>query len=185
VYLHYVLDLWFDKEVKPRLSGRTRLVRYADDFVVGFERKEDAEYVLGLLSQRMASFGLTLHPDKTRLVPFGRPDKGQTGNKGTATFDFLGFTHFWKRTRGGRWMPWVKTRKARLQRAVVALGEWCRRHRHDPLKEQHAALSRRLRGHYNYFGVNGNARCLTQVLRRLERTWRRWLRRRSQRTRLT
>lgn len=185
VYLHYALDLWFEHEVKPQLLGHARLIRYADDFVMGFKRKDDAERVLEWLSQRMAEFGLALQPDKTQLLPFGRPNEEQTRGKGPATFDFLGFTMYWRRTQRGGWRLGMKTRKARLRRAVGALGDWCRCHRHEPRKEQHAALSRRLRGHFNYFGVNGNTRSLAYLLKRAERQWLKWLRRRSQRTRLT
>lgn len=183
VYLHYVLDLWVEDEVKPQLSGRGRLIRYADDFVMGFESRADAECVREWLTRRMAEFGLTLHPDKTRLVPFDRPRKGGTGGKGPATFDLLGFTLFWRRTRKGSWVLGMKTRKARLQRAIKNLGSWCRSHRHLPRKEQHASLSRRLNGHFNYFGVNGNQASLGHVRYWAERLWLKWLRRRSQRGR--
>lgn len=185
VYLHYVLDAWFEQTVRPRLSAHARLVRYADDFVMGFKSKEDAECVMVMLAQRMAFFGLTLHPDKTRLVPFGRPDRDDPAGKGPATFDFLGFTLYWRRTRQGRWSPGMKTRKARLLRALKALGEHCRRHRHDSLKEQHAALTRRLQGHMNYFGVNGNMRAISCLVEQAEWIWHKWLNRRSQRKRLT
>lgn len=183
VYLHYALDTWFEQTVRPRLSAHARLVRYADDFVMGFESKEDAECVMVMLAQRMASFGLTLHPEKTRLVAFGRPGRVQPGGKGPETFDFLGFTQYWRRTRRGRWSPGMKTRKARLQRALKNLGEHCRRHRHDSLKEQHAALTRRIQGHMNYFGVNGNIRAIRCLVRKAERAWHKWLNRRSQRKR--
>jgi RNA-directed DNA polymerase len=185
VYLHHVLDRWFEQDIRPQLVGHARLIRYADDFVAGFTRKEDAERVLSALTQRMAEYGLTLHPDKTRLIPFGRPPKGQKDGKGPATFDFLGFTHYWRRTRTGSWAVGVRTRKARIQRALSVLRDWCRRHRHEPLKEQHAALSRRLRGHYQYFGVNGNYGSLTRILDHTKRIWLTWLRRRGQRVRLT
>lgn len=185
VYLHHVLDVWFERDIRPLLRGHARLIRYADDFVMGFERKEDAERAMELLTARMAEFGLMLHPDKTRLVPFGRPPRERTRGKGPATFDFLGFTMFWKRTRKGRWAFGMKTRKARLQRTLFVLRGWCQRHRHDPLKEQHAALVRRLRGHINYFGVNGNYRSLARLIGRVERVWLLALRRRSQRSHLT
>lgn len=183
VYLHYVLDLWFEHEIKPRLKGRARLIRYADDFAIGFESAEDAARVLKVLHLRMARHGLTLHPDKTRLIPFARPIHGKNGTSGPGTFDFLGFTVYWCKTRRGNWRPAMKTRKARIQRAITAIGDWCRRHRHLPLEEQHAALVRRISGHYRYFGVNGNSRCLSQILRYAERMWLKWLRRRSQRGR--
>lgn len=181
VYLHYVLDLWFERDIKPRLKGHARLIRYADDFVVGFERPDDAQRVLEVLHKRTAKYGLTLHPAKTRLIPFMRPRFGQNGRSGPGTFDFLGFTMYWCRTRRGGWRLGMKTRKAKVQRFLTDLGEWCRRHRHLSLKDQHAALSRRLRGHFQYFGVNGNARSLQQVRYRTERLWLKWLWRRSQR----
>lgn len=185
IYLHHVLDLWFERDVQPRLRGRAQLIRYADDFIILFERRDDADRVFAVLPKRMARFNLTLHPDKTRLLPFGRPREGQSGGKGPATFDFLGFTLYWRRSRRGIWSLSFKTRRARLQKAVQAIAEFCRRHRHDPVKEQHAALCRRLRGHFNYFGVNGNEVSLAAVVRATERSWHKWLTRRSQRTRLT
>jgi group II intron reverse transcriptase/maturase len=185
VYLHYLLDQWFERDIRPTLRGHARLIRYADDFAMGFELKEDAVIVLELLTARMKAFGLTLHPEKTRLVPFARPDRGQTNGKGPATFDFLGFTIFWTRTRGGRWRVGMKTRKARFRRAMSALNDWCRNHRHEPRSEQHATLSRKLRGHYNYFSVNGNHASLSRLLHEAKRVWFGWLQRRSQRSRLT
>lgn len=184
IYLHHVLDVWLDREVKPRLRGKACLVRYADDLVIGFERREDAEKVMAMLHQRMAEYGLRLHPEKTRLVPFARPPRRQDGGKGPGTFDFLGFTLLWQRTRKGHWGQHFRTRKARLQRAKTALNDFCRRHRHEPVKEQHASLCRRIRGHINYFGVNGNLASLARLVRAAERIWFRWLQRRSQRTRL-
>jgi RNA-directed DNA polymerase len=184
VYLHYVLDLWFEREVRPRLRGKSILVRYADDFVIGFELEEDARRVMAVLGKRMGRFGLTLHPDKTHLLPFRRPPREQGGGKGPATFDFLGFTIYWRRTRSGRWEMACKTRRARLRRAIQAVHDWCRRYRHLPLKEQHAALKARVHGHLNYFGVNGNIRSLKLFLVMVERAWHKWLCRRSQRSRL-
>jgi group II intron reverse transcriptase/maturase len=185
VYLHYVLDLWFEQEVKPRLRGRATLIRYADDFIIGFEQEDDARRVMAILGKRLGRFGLTLHPDKTRLLPFRRPPAGQKGGKGPATFDFLGFTLYWARTRKGRWGMFCKTRSASLRRVIVSVYEWCRRHRHLPVKAQHAALMRRIQGHFNYFGVSGNFRSLLGVIEQVKRIWYKWLRRRSHRTRLT
>jgi group II intron reverse transcriptase/maturase len=185
VYLHYVLDVWFEQIVQPQLSESARLVRYADDFVIGFERQEDAQHVMELLHERMAEYGLTLHPDKTRLVPFKRPNQRQNGSGNHETFDFLGFTFHWTRTLKGNWRPGMKTRKARLAKALRAIGDWCRRHRHLPLNEQHAALTRRIRGHFQYFGINGNIRSLEQYLYAVRRLWKKWLERRSQRARMT
>ena len=184
IYPHHVLDVWLDREVRPQLRGKASLARYADDLVIGFERREDAEKVMAMLHQRMAEYGLRLHPEKTRLVPFGRPPRRQDGGKGPGTFDFLGFTLLWRRTRQGNWGQNFRTRKARLQRAKVALNDFCRRHRHEPVKEQHASLCRRISGHINYFGVNGNLASVAWLVRAAERIWYRWLRRRSQRTRL-
>jgi hypothetical protein len=185
VYLHYVLDVWFDQVVRPRLRGRATLVRYADDFVIGFERRDDAERVMAVLHRRLGRYGLTLHSDKTRLVPFGRPPSGQRGGKGPAPVDFLGFTLHWRRARSGRWGMWCKTRSSRLQRAINVAADWCRRHRHEPVAVQHAALSRRIQGHFNYFGVSGNYRSLPPLVEATERNWYKWLRRRSHRSRLT
>lgn len=181
VYLHHVLDVWFECDVLPRLQGKATLVRYADDLVIGFEREDDAKRVMAALAKRFERFGLTLHPEKTRLVPFRCPDRRDRSGKGPATFDFLGFTHFWRRTRSGTWTVGVKTRTASLRRFIVNIADWCRSHRHEPVKEQHAALTRRIAGHFNYFGVNGNVSCLKHVQRVCGVVWHKWLNRRSQR----
>lgn len=185
VYLHHVLDLWLETEVRPRLRGRMRLIRYCDDFVIGFEREDDARRVMTVLGKRFERFGLKLHPDKTRLFEFARPRNSQRGGKGPTTFDFLGFTVYWRYNHQGFWALGLKTRKARQRRAVMCIDDWCRRHRHEPTKTQHAMLSLKLNGHYNYFGVGGNSRRLAGLARRARHLWRKWLRRRSQRTRLT
>jgi RNA-directed DNA polymerase len=184
VYLHHVLDLWFEHEIKPRLRGRGYLIRYADDFVIALSDPRDAERLMAVLPKRMARFGLALHPDKTRLLSFGRPAKGSKKRCST-TFDFLGFTHYWCRTRGGGWMLWCKTRHARQKRAISSIADWCRNHRHESVKTQHAALVRRLRGHFNYFGVNGNMPRLYNLVQAVRRIWLKWLQRRSQRSTLT
>lgn len=185
VYLHHVLDVWFEREVKPRLKGHACLIRYADDFVIGFELEHDARRVLEVLSKRMARFGLRLHPEKTRLLPFNRPRSGQNGGKGPGNFDFLGFTLHWRRTRRGHWGQNFRTRKARLRRSRQAIDDFCQSQRHKSVKEQHAALRRRVHGHINYFGVNGNIASVAGLVRAAERSWYKWLRRRSNRTRLT
>lgn len=183
VYLHHVLDSWFERDVVPRLRGKAQLVRFADDFAITFEREDDAGRVRQVLGQRFARFGLSLHPDKTRLLPHQRPRT--SSGKGPATFDFLGFTHYWARSRSGQWVPRVKTRTARLSRSITSIADWCRRHRHWPVREQHAALMKRTTGHLNYFAVNGNSRSLRQYLHGVCRAWHKWLNRRSQRSRLT
>jgi RNA-directed DNA polymerase len=185
VYLHYALDLWFEQEVKPRLRGRATLIRYCDDFVLGFEQEDDARRVMDWLGKRLGRYGLALHPDKTRLLPFRRPPSGQKGGKGPATFDFLGFTFYWARNRKGRWGMLCKTRSASLRRIIRSVYDWCRRYRHSSVKDQHAALRRRIQGHFNYFGVSGNFRSLLLVIEQAKRSWYKWLCRRSQRKRLT
>jgi RNA-directed DNA polymerase len=182
VYLHHVLDVWFEREVRPRLRARSALVRYADDFVLCFEHADDAAYVWGILEQRFKSYGLALHPKKTRSFVFRPPSKGGQGR--AATFDFLGFTLYWQRTKSKKWRMACRTRGARLRRAINAATAWCRSHRHDPVKEQHRALVRKLEGHYNYFGVNGNIRALFHLRYAVERAWQKWLNRRSQRARM-
>jgi len=185
VYLHHALDRWFEREVEPRMRGQVVLVRYCDDFVIGFERRDDADRVMAVLGKRLARFGLELHSDKTRLVDFRRPPLNPPGGKGYGTFDFLGFTHLWKRSRRGRWYMVSKTRSVRLRRAKKAVYEWCRRHRPWSIPAQHAALKRRIQGHFNYFGVRGNERGLKLHVEAAKRAWFKWLNRRSQRSRLT
>lgn len=180
IYLHYALDEWFNREVKPRMKGAAHLIRYADDFIVAFERKDDAERVMEVLPKRLGRYGLELHPDKTRLVPFRPPRHGGEGGR-PGTFDFLGFTAYWRRTRNGKWVPQLKTRCGRLRRALKAVAERCRSHRHDSVKDQHATLCSKIQGHINYFGVNGNYRSLAALVHKAERIWFKWLNRRSQR----
>lgn len=185
VYLHYVLDLWIERDVKPRMHGSITLIRYADDFVICFEREDDARRVMDVLPKRLGKYNLNLAPDKTQLVPFTRPPRSQQNGKGPGSFDFLGFTHYWRRSLSGRWVVACKTRRARLSRAIQALREWCRKNRHRPVREQHVALCRRIRGHFNYFGVNGNLRCLGILVHYVRLEWHKWLNRRSQRANLT
>jgi group II intron reverse transcriptase/maturase len=181
VYLHYVLDQWFHHEVLPRLRGRTFLIRYADDFVIGFTDEQDARRVMEVLPKRFAKYGLTIHPEKTRLIPFHRPRGGptppRTGRPGT--FDFLGFTHYWARSRRGYWVIKQKTASSRLTRAVQAISEWCRRNRHRPLAEQHRVLCQKLRGHFNYYGITGNSIRLARFRHEVTGLWCKWLRRRN------
>jgi len=185
VYLHHALDQWFEGEVKPRLKGKATLIRYADDLVVTFEHRDDAERVMAVLGKRLGRFKLSLHPDKTRLIDFRRPPWSQAGGKGPGTFDFLGFTVYWRRNRQGRgWHVSWRTRKARLRRAMMTAYELCRRQRHMPVPVQHEALRRRIQGHFNYFGVNDNQRSLATLRHHVRRSWYKWLNRRSQRSRL-
>jgi len=157
----------------------------ATHLIIGLEHEEDARRVMDVLGKRLGRFGLALHPDKTRLLPFRRPPAGRKSGKGPATFDFLGFTLYWARTRKGGWGMFCKTRSASLRRVIRSVYDWCRRYRHHSVEEQHAALTRRIQGHFNYFGVSGNFRSLLLVVEQVKRIWYKWLCRRSQRKRLT
>ena len=182
VYLHYVLDVWFFQEVMPRLSGRAFLVRYADDFVMGFACEEDARRVLEVLPKRFGKYGLTLHPDKTRLVRFIRPDRlpsdAGTPEACSGSFDFLGFTHLWSRSKKGVWVVKRKTARSRFRRALQRVSDWCRQHLHEPMREQYQTLQQKLRGHYQYFGLVGNGRSLWCFRERVGEVWQKWLARR-------
>jgi RNA-directed DNA polymerase len=184
VYLHHVLDRWFAEEVRPRLRGKATFVRYADDGLFGFERQDDAQRVLAALRKRMERFGLTLHPEKTRMLDFRAPPRTRTEGRSPTTFDYLGFCWYWRRTRQGVWRVTCKTRRARLARAIQNVYAWCRQNRHLPVKQQHAKLVRRMQGHINYFGVNGNIHSLRRFVHQVRRSWHKWLNRRSQRARL-
>ena len=186
VYLHEVLDVWFEREVKPRLRGRATLVRYADDFVILFEQEGDARRVQEVLPKRFEKYGLKLHPTKTRLVPFTRP-KPPSGrdDDDRGRFDFLGFTHFWAKSAKGYDVVMLKTAKSRFSRSIAAIRDWCRRNRHLAVAQQRAALSQKIRGHFAYFGVVGNATALWRFTAAVYWTWRAWLNRRSQRARMT
>lgn len=178
VYLHEVIDKWFEREVKPRLRGGASLVRYADDFVIVFTREDDARRVLAVLPKRLAKYGLTMHPTKTRLVQFRPPGPGR-GEPGT--FDFLGFTHFWARSRKGRWVVKQQTARGRFSRALKRVATWCRLHRYHSIREQHRHLCQALRGHFGYFGIAGNSRALVRFEHCVVMVWMKWLQRRSQR----
>lgn len=185
IYLHYALDLWFDKIVKARLQGEANLIRFADDAIIGFENHEDAVRVLEVLKKRLEKFDLKLHPEKTRLVEFKRPRQGEKPSTRLQTFDFLGFTAYWRRSRAGGWSMTFKTKSASRSKFLREIYDWCRRHRHQPVKVQHKALVSRVRGHFQYFGMNGNTKSLHVVRNEVRRTWKKWLNRRSQRSRLT
>ena len=181
VYLHFVLDQWIECEVKPRLRGKVFVVRYADDAVLCFQYREDAEKVMQVLPTRFARFGLSLPPEKTRLVEFGRQAWARAIRTGARvdTFDFLGFTHKCARSRGGKFTVQVKTMKKRLRRSLKAVAAWCQVHRHDLVSEQQAVLNAKLRGHYQYYGRPTNYRSLWQFYRGVVRTWKKWLGRRT------
>jgi hypothetical protein len=181
IYLHYVLDEWFERDVKPRLAGQCFLIRYADDFVMGFSCEQDAKRVLEVLPKRFGKYGLTLHPDKTRLVPFVRPSQppgSEPTGAAPGTFDLLGFTHYWGRSRRGGWVLKRQTATNRFRRTIHRIAEWCRRNRHLPVAEQHLTLSQKLRGHDAYFGITGNYRALANLRYVVTQVWRQWLSRR-------
>ena len=184
VYLHEVLDKWIVERVAPRLQGHVHLVRYADDFVLLFDSERDARRVLAALPKRFGEHGLTLHPDKTRLIEFRRPNVWDD-EKPKVSFDFLGFTHLWSRSRKGGWFVMQLTASSRLSRALRRVAQWCRAHRHDSVADQHRALSVKLRGHYAYFGLTNNfdrLRCFQDHVRWI---WRKWLDRRSRKAAMT
>lgn len=186
IYLHEVLDEWFVRDVRPRLNGRAELVRYADDFVIVFERETDARRVLETLSQRFAKFGLTIHPEKTRLVEFQKPNRPEVAQaEAPGTFDLLGFTHYWAQSRKGYWAVFRRTASPRLVGAVGRIRAWCRLNRHLPVARQHRELSQKLTGHYNYYGVIGNAKAINRFRNQTLLNWKYWLGRRSQRGALT
>ena len=188
IYLHEVLDVWFEDVVKPRLRGSAFLVRYADDAVMVFSWERDAQRVREVLAKRFAKYGLTLHSEKTRLIPFWRPrfSRGPEASRvqRPGTFDFLGFTHYWARSRHGVWVVKRKTAKDRFRQGLKRVAQWCRENRHQPLAHQHRRLVLKLRGHYGYFGLPTNGRWLSRFRYGVLLIWRRWLSRRSQRARL-
>jgi hypothetical protein len=171
IYLHEVLDKWFMEVVRPRLRGKAYLVRFADDAVLVFSDERDARRVGEVLPKRFGKYGLTVHPEKTRLIRFGRPGS-PTERKGSST-------HYWGLSRKGNWVVKRKTEKSRFSRALKSVAEWCKRNRHLPVKEQHKVLGRKLLGHYSYYGITGNARSLQHFRYQVLRVWRKWLNRRS------
>jgi group II intron reverse transcriptase/maturase len=180
IFLHYVLDEWFAKEVKPRMKGRCFIIRWADDFILGFELESDAQRIKKVLPKRFDRFGLTLQPDKTSLVPFGRPQSSLKNGKGPGTLEFLGFTFYWSKGRQGYWVMKKKTARKRLNRFMRMLWTWCKENRHESIKEQYETLCSKLRGFYQYYGVRSNYKALEVVFEYAEKAWRRWLSRRSQ-----
>ena len=176
LYLHEVLDTWWESEVKPRLRGAATLVRYADDFVLVFKHESDARRVQAVLPKRFAKYGLALHPEKTRLVRFDRPRRGSPP---PGEFDLLGFTHRWEKSSGGYWVLRRYTAKSRFRRGLKRIAQWCQTHRHDPLRVQRRALARRLHGHYAYYGITGNYRLLAAFRWQVYPIWQKWLARRG------
>lgn len=181
IYLHEVLDKWFEREVQPRLAGQAQIIRYADDFVVLFEREEDARKVMGVLPKRFGKYNLRLHPEKTRLVPFQRPSRRGPEEPEPASFDFLSFRHYWAKSRKGNWVVKRKTSPDRMSRALKSIRQWCRKHRHYPVREQHRIMTAKLRGHDAYFGIRGNSKALSTLRYWTAGIWKKWLGRRNNR----
>ena len=185
IFLHHVLDEWFEDTVRPRLLGECTLVRFADDFVMTFKNHYHAERVLGVLGKRLARYGLTLHPDKTRFIDFRPPRQGGTHPDGkSSSFDFLGFTHTWGKSQKGKNVVRQTTAKSRLARALVTVNNWCRENRHQPVLAQHKRLSAKLTGHCAYYGITGNIRQVSKYFQQTTRLWRKWLERRARTKRL-
>ncbi len=182
IYLHYVLDEWFSDEVQPRLRGPSTLVRFADDFVMLFAYRDDAERVLNVLGKRLGKYGLELHPDKTSMVDFRykpKPGKEEQDKKMETNFNFLGFTHIWVQSRKGRPVVRQMTAKDRLSRAKKAINQQCRKMRHWSVRDQHQKLCNMLTGHFAYFGISGNSRRIAGLRHQAVCSWRKWLSRRS------
>ena len=184
LFLHYVLDLWFERKVKPARNGTCVLVRYADDFVCLVQHRQDAEELEKLLRERFAKFGLTLHPEKTRTISFGRYERENARREGRKpnTFDFLGFTHYAGRSRKGSFLLGRKTSRKKFRRACREILTWLKQVRNErSLSEIWADLAAKLRGHYGYYGVSGNFRMIQKFGYVVIRALQKWLNRRSQR----
>jgi RNA-directed DNA polymerase len=181
IYLHYVLDEWVENEVQPRLRGEAHEIRFADDAVLCFQYREDAEKVMEVLPKRFAKYGLTLHPEKTRLVEFGRYAEANAKRRGKkpATFDILGITYVCARSRKGKFTVHVKTMKKRFKRGLRAITEWCQENRHRPVDEQQKTLNAKLRGHYQYYGRPTNYLSIWRFYQEVCHIWRKWLSRRT------
>lgn len=174
-YMHTVIDQWFYSKVMPKLKSKARLIRYADDAVFIFEHQHDANRVMEVLPNRFARYGLTLHPEKTRIINFSKPRNG----KKSGTFSFLGFTYYWGFTRKGWAAVKLKTAKDRLSRAKRRINQWLKENRHKPVEWQHKKLTMKLKGHYGYFGISYNTRSLQVLFFYVRKLWMKWLRRRS------
>lgn len=174
VYLHYVLDEWFNEQIRPLLKGEGMLIRFADDFLLGFTNKEDAIRVLQVLPRRMGKYGLTLHPEKTRLIEL-RAGKKQPGH----TFDFLGFTHYMGTSRKGKSILKRKTSSKKMSASLKRMDEWIKENRHIGVKDLIERLNQKLRGYYGYYGITFNRRKLNSYYEQTKRKLHKWLNRRG------
>ncbi|MBL7113496.1 MAG: group II intron reverse transcriptase/maturase [Bacteroidales bacterium] len=174
IYLHYVLDEWFSEQIQPLLKGKSFIVRYADDFILGFTDKSDAERVMEVLPKRFAKYELTLHPEKTKLIDLNSK-RGGTGR----SFDFLGFTHYLGKSRNGSKVLKRKTSSKSMTKAVVSLSEFIKQNRHMKLNELISAINVKLRGHYSYYGYTFNFRGISRFYELICRSLFKWLNRRG------
>jgi len=178
------------------MRGKCRLIRYADDFVIIFQQKYDADRVMAVISKRFEKYGLTVHPEKTKLIDFRAPyhperyrerqsNNDRKGGKRPETFDLLGFTHYWGKTRRGKWAVKRKTMKSRLARSIQNIEQWCRENLHQPVRMQWKTLCSKIKGHYAYYGITGNIRSLSSFVRQVTHQWKRWLNRRNRENQLS
>lgn len=180
IFLHYVLDEWYVNEIKPLLKGRSFLMRFADDFVLGFEYESDARRVMKVLGKRFAKYDLSIHPEKTVLVDFRNPSRRKEASEiQKDTFDFLGFTHYWGKSRRGYYVIKRKTIGKRLRMRMTKIWNWCKENRHLKIMEQVKILRAKLLGHYQYYGIRGNYKMLEVYYEHLIFAWKRWLARRT------
>ena len=179
IFLHYVLDKWFVEEIQPRLKGRCFINRFADDFILGFELEEDARRVMAVLPKRFNRYGLNIHPEKSKLVNFSKPSYSKITTKGAGTFDYLGFTHYWAKSRNGYWVVKRKTSSKKLRLKIMDVWKWCKHNRHISVKEQQVMLNLKLSGHYQYYGIRNNYKMLEVYYEAVLKSWKRWLERRS------
>ena len=188
IYLHYVLDLWFEKKIKPEAKGHMELIRYSDDFVVCCTNEADAKRFMEVLEQRLTKFGLRIAEDKTRVIKFGRSawQRAQKRNEKVNSFDFLGFTHYCTKSRRGKFIMGHKTSKKNLSGKLKEIKEWVKKIRNQlKLRNWWPMLKAKLTGHYNYFGVSGNYRCLEKFYKNVFWLVFKWINRRSQKKSMT
>jgi RNA-directed DNA polymerase len=178
IFLPHVVDEGFVRDVQPRMKGRCVLLRFADDCGIGYEREADARRLRAVLPKRFARYRLTLHPEKTKLIAFRKPARRETTDTGNDTFEFLGFTQYWAKSRLGDWVLKRKTAKKRVRRAKKTLWQWWRVNRPRPLKEQDQQLGQKRQGHSQDYSIRGNYRALAAVFEFVRTAWRYWLSRR-------
>jgi group II intron reverse transcriptase/maturase len=183
VYLHYVLDQWFERDIKPLLRGEGYLIRYADDFICAFEKEDDAKRFQAVLPKRLGRFSLELAPEKTKLLRYGRfadSDSKRLGEGAPGVFDFLGFTHYFGHSRAGKFKPKRRTAKKKFRAKLSAMKDWLRGELTTPIAEVWPILNAKLQGHYQYYGINDNWPWLMKYLKGVQALVFRWMRRRSQ-----